>query len=80
MFKMITNTLPPNFILFINNYFIEPKLAEALKVKRITIYETIKSNRTDLPELLVKIKKMFFKNIPYGVLAIVIQDNILFVI
>ena len=72
MFKMIINTLPPNFILFINNYFIEPKLTEVLKVKRITIYETIKSNRIDLSELLIKIKKIFSKNISYEVLAVII--------
>ena len=72
MFKIITNILPPNFILFINNYFIELKLTKALKVKRITIYRTIKLNRIDLLELLIKIKKTFFKNISYKVLTAVI--------
>ena len=69
---MVTDTLPPNSILFINNYFTEFKLTKALKVKRIAVYKTIKSNRIDLLELLMKMKKMFFKNIPYGVLAAVI--------
>ena len=78
IFKMTTNTLPLDFILFINNYFIEPKLTKALKAKRIAIYGTIKPNRTDLSELLMKMKKIFFKNIPYEVLAAVIQNDILF--
>ena len=69
---MITNTLFSNFILFINNYFIESKLTKALKVKEIAIYKIIKLNRTDLSELLMKIKKKFIKNIFYGVLAVII--------
>ena len=72
MFKLATNTLPPNFILFTNNYFTELKLAGRLKDKGIAIYETMKSNRPDLSELLIKMKKLFSKDIPYGVLAIVI--------
>ena len=72
MFKLVINTLPSDFILFINNYFIELKLTERLKNKEITIYRIMKSNRPDLPELLVEMKKLFLKDIPYGVLAVVI--------
>ena len=79
MFKMATDTLTPDSILFMNNYFIEFKLAKVLKAKRIAIYKTMKPNRIDLSELLIEMKKVFFKDIPYGVLTAVIQDNILFV-
>lgn len=79
VFKLITNTLPPNSILFINNYFIELKLASKLKASRITIYKTIKPNRTNLPELLVEMKQRFTKDIPYGTLTAVVQDNILMI-
>ena len=50
----------------------ESKLAIALKARGITIYKTIKYNRTNLLELLIEIKKIFIKNIFYGVLTIVI--------
>ena len=56
VFELATNTLPHNSILFINNYFTEPKLAIALKDRGITIYKTIKSNRLDLSKLLIKMK------------------------
>ena len=79
MYKLATNILPPNSILFIDNYFTELKLAGNLKAKRITVYRTMKPNRPDLPELLVEMKKLFSKDIPYGVLTVVVQDDILFV-
>ena len=72
MFKLATNILPSGSILFIDNYFTEPGLAVALKAKGITVYGTIKPNRRDLPKLLVEIKQVFAKDIPYGVLAIVV--------
>ena len=72
MYKLATNILPPNSILFIDNYFTELKLAGNLKAKRITVYRTIKPNRPDLLELLMKMKKLFLKDIPYGVLTIVV--------
>ena len=59
MYKLATNILPPNSILFIDNYFTEPKLAGNLKAKRITVCGTKKLNRPDLPELLVEMKKLF---------------------
>ena len=79
MYKLATNILPSNSILFIDNYFTELKLAGNLKAKRITVCGTMKPNRLDLPELLVEMKKLFSKDIPYGVLTIVVQDDILFV-
>ena len=79
MYKLATNILPPNSILFIDNYFTEPKLAGNLKAKRIAVCGTMKPNRPDLLELLVEMKKLFSKDIPYGVLAVVVQDDILFV-
>ena len=66
------NILSSDIILFINNYFTESKLTKTLKVKEITIYETIKLNRLDLSKLLVKIKKNFIKNISYKVFTAVI--------
>ena len=44
IFKLITDILFSNIILFINNYFSKSKVAKALKVKRIIIYKTIKLN------------------------------------
>ena len=79
VYKLATNILPPNSILFMNNYFTEPKLAGNLKAKRIAVCGTMKLNRPDLLELLVEMKKLFLKDIPYGVLAVVVQDDILFV-
>ena len=72
MFKLIFITLLNNIILFINNYFIYPKLIVILRDKRITICEIIKSNRRNLPKLLIKIKQEFIKNISYDVLIIII--------
>ena len=72
MYKFATNILPSNSILFIDNYFTELKLAGNLKAKRITVCRTIKLNRLDLPELLIEMKKLFSKDIPYGVLTIVV--------
>ncbi len=40
---------------------------------------TIKLNRRDLPKLLVDMKQEFARDIPYGVLTAVVQDNILLV-
>ena len=79
MYKLATNILPTNSILFIDNYFTEPKLAGNLKAKWIAVCGTMKPNRPDLPELLVEMKKLFSKDIPYEVLAVVVQDDILFV-
>ena len=72
VYKLATNILSPNSILFIDNYFTELKLAGNLKAKRITVYRTMKPNRLDLPELLVEMKKLFLKDIPYGVLTVVV--------
>ena len=80
IFNLIIDILFPDFILFINNYFSESKIAKKLKPRGIIVYETIKSNRLDLSKLLVKIKKNFSKNISYEVLTEVIQNNILLVI
>ena len=79
MYKLATNILPPNSILFIDNYFTELKLTRNLKAKRIAVCGTMKPNRLDLLELLIEMKKLFSKDIPYGVLTIVVQDDILFV-
>ena len=77
--KLATNTLPSGTILFINNYFTESKLIIALKARGIAVCEIIKYNRSDLPKLLMNIKKEFAKNILYKVLAAVAQDNILII-
>ncbi len=79
VFKLATDTLPPGTILFMDNYFTEPKLAVKLKARGIAVCETMKHNRTDLPELLVEMKKLFAKDIPYGVLAAVVQNDVLHV-
>ena len=79
VYKLATNILPTNSILFIDNYFTELKLARNLKAKRIAVCGTMKPNRPDLLELLVEMKKLFLKDIPYGGLTIVVQDDILFV-
>lgn len=78
IFKLITDTLSPNIILFINNYFTESKLTIVLKVRRIAMCETIKQTRLDLSELLLKMKKKYAKNISYEVLAVIVKDNLLF--
>ena len=72
MFKLALNTLSTGTILFIDNYFTTPELAEALMKRGIAVYRTIKSNRRDLPKLLMKIKQVFTRDISYGVLATVI--------
>ena len=77
VYQMAIETLPSDTILFMNNYFTEPRLAVALKARRIAIYKTVKHSRTDLPELLIEIKTIFAKNIPYETLAAVTQDDIL---
>ena len=79
VYKLATDILPPDSILFMDNYFTEPKLAGNLKAKRIAVCGTMKPNRPDLPELLMEMKKLFSKDIPYGVLTVVVQDDILFV-
>ena len=79
VYQMVIETLSFDIILFMNNYFTKPRLAIALKVRRITIYKTMKHSRTDLLELLVEIKTVFAKNISYETLAAVTQDDILYV-
>ncbi len=78
VYTMAVETLPPNTILFMDNYFTEPKLAVGLKVKGIAVCGTMKHNRTDLSELLVEMKKIFIRDISYGVLAAVVQDDVLY--
>ena len=39
----------------------------------------MKPSRSDLPNLLVEMKKEFAKDIPYGVLAAVVQNDVLLV-
>ena len=56
VFKLATNTLLNNIILFINNYFTCLELIIALKDRRIVIYETMKLGRKDLSKLLVEMK------------------------
>ena len=77
VFKLAIDLLPNNTILFIDNYFTCPELAMALRGRRITVYGTIKPERKDLPELLVQMKTEFAKDIPYRVLAAVIQKDVL---
>ena len=79
VYRMVTETLPPDTILFMNNYFSDIKLAVALKDRRIAVCGTLKQNRGDLPKLLVDIKKDFSKDIPYGVLAAMVQNDILLI-
>ena len=79
VFKLITNTLPSDFILFMDNYFSEPKMAGKLRVIKIAIYETMKLSRSDLSKLLVEMKQEFVKDIPYDVLAAVVQNDILMI-
>ncbi len=74
VFKLATEILPPDTILFMDNYFSDPKLIIALKYRRITVCETLKQNRENLPSLLVDMKKKFSKNISYGVLAAMVQE------
>lgn len=79
IFKLVTETLPPDSILFMNNYFTEPKVVRKLMIVKITVCGTMKSNRTNLPKLLVEMKQQFAKNIPYGVLTAVIQNDVLII-
>ena len=79
MFKLTTNTLSSNSILFMNNYFSDLKLAGKLKTSRIVICEIMKLNRVDFSKLLVEMKQVFVKDIPYRVLAAVVQDNVLII-
>ena len=72
VFKLATDLLPNNTILFMDNYFTCPELAMALRGRRIAVCGTMKPERKDLPELLVQMKTKFTKDIPYRVLAIVI--------
>ena len=72
MLKLTTNLLLKNFILFIDNYFSYTELIVALKERGITIYRTLKTRKRDLSELLIEIKKVFIKNILYGVLIVVV--------
>lgn len=77
--KLATDTLPPDSILFMDNYFSDPQLAVALKAKRIAVCGIMKSSRKDLPKLLVEMKQEFAKDIPYGTLAAMVQDGVLLV-
>lgn len=77
--KLATDTLPPDTILFMDNYFSSVELAVALKAKRIAVCGTMKPGRRDLPKLLVDMKQEFSKDIPYGVLAAMVQDDVLLV-
>ena len=77
--KLTADTLLKNIILFINNYFTYIELALALRDRGITIYKTIKPGRKDLLKLLIKIKQQFARDIPHGVLAVIIQKDVLLV-
>ena len=77
VFKLATDLLPNNTILFIDNYFTCPELAMALRGRRIAVCGTMKPGRKDLPELLVQMKTEFAKDIPYRVLAAVVQKDVL---
>ena len=79
VFKLATDTLPKDSILFIDNYFTCLELAVALRGQGITVCGTIKPGRKDLPELLVEMKQQFARDIPYGVLAAVVQKDVLLV-
>ena len=79
IFKLTLDTLSKDTILFIDNYFICPKLNITLKERGIAICETIKPDRRDLLKLLIEIKQEFIKNIPYNILTAVIQNNVLLV-
>ena len=54
--KLDTDMVPKNSILFMNNYFTCLKLVVALRDQGITVCGTMKPNRRDLPELLIKMK------------------------
>ena len=71
--------LTSDTIIFIDNYFTKPKLAMALKAKRIAVCRAMKPSQSNLPALLVKMKKVFAKYVLYRVLASVIQNDILHV-
>ena len=79
VYKLATDTLPKDTILFMDNYFTCPELAVALRGRGIAVCGTMKPSRRDLPKLLVEMKKEFAKDIPYGVLAAVVQDDVLMV-
>ena len=72
-------TLPPDTILFMDNYSSDPKLAVVLRARRIAVGGTMKPNRGDLTRLLVGMKTEFAKDILYGVLAAVVQNDVLLV-
>lgn len=77
--KLATDTVPKDSILFMDNYFTCLELAVALRDQGIAVCGTMKPNRRDLPELLIKMKQEYAKDIPYGVLAAVVQNNILLI-
>lgn len=77
--KLATDTVSKDSILFMDNYFTCLELTAALRDQGIAVCGTMKPNRRDLPELLVKMKQEFAKDIPYGVLAAMVQDDILLV-
>ena len=77
--KLAVDTLPKDTILFMDNYFTCPELAVALRDRGIAVCGTMKPGRKDLPDLLVEMKKEYAKDIPYGVLAAVVQNDVLMV-
>ena len=77
--KLATDTLPSDSILFMDNYFTCLELAVALRDRGIAVCGTMKPTRRDLPNLLVEMKQEFVRDIPYGVLAAIVQNNVLLV-
>ena len=77
--KLATKLLSRNTILFMDNYFTELKLAVMLRSQGIAVCGTMKPSRPDLPKLLMEMKKEFARDIPYGVLATFVQNNVLLV-
>ena len=64
VFKLATDTLPNETILFMDNYFTCLELAVALRDRGIAVCGTMKPSRRDLPKLLVEIKQDFARDIP----------------
>lgn len=77
--KLATDTLPKDSILFMDNYFTCTELAVTLRDRGIAVCGTMKPSRRDLPELLVEMKQVFTRDIPYGVLAAIVQQDVLHV-
>ncbi len=77
VFKLATDTLPSETILFMDNYFSCIELAKALRGRGIAVCGTMKTNRRDLPKLLLEMKQTFARDIPYGVLDAMVYDDVL---